>query len=273
MNNDAIIERVITLGDLSALTVIERTQYYIAVCNSIGVNPLTRPFDYLSLGDGDKRKLVLYPNAECAAQLRANNDISISIISRDVVEGIYVVVAKARMGNGREDEASGCVPLVKENGTWERTQSGKSYFKGDGTFASLSPTDRANAMMKAETKAKRRAAFSACGLGIAESADSDDPAVNVTAMIEAEDKKPAEQHEQELFGLPDAKVSNGKSPAPAALKKPEEGTEVKCELHNTVMTYFSTRRMWAHKMPDGLTWCDGADQKSFAPVVATAAGK
>ena len=49
----------ISKGDLSSLTPQQRSDYYLQVCQSCGLNPLTKPFDYLTLNG----KLVLYPDA------------------------------------------------------------------------------------------------------------------------------------------------------------------------------------------------------------------
>lgn len=52
----ALMERVVVDGDLSKLTPAQRLDYYRRVCESLGLNPYSKPFDYLNLGG----KLVLY---------------------------------------------------------------------------------------------------------------------------------------------------------------------------------------------------------------------
>ena len=49
-------ELALVTGDLSRLTPEQRLSYYNRVCESIDVNPLTRPFDYITLNG----KLLLY---------------------------------------------------------------------------------------------------------------------------------------------------------------------------------------------------------------------
>ncbi len=56
------IEDVLIRGDLSKLTEQQRTEYYLRVCQSVGLNPLTRPFDYLMLNG----RLVLYARRDAA---------------------------------------------------------------------------------------------------------------------------------------------------------------------------------------------------------------
>ena len=59
----ALLEKVV-VGDLGKLSPAERMNYYKSVCESVGLNPLTRPFDYLVL----QGKTTLY------ARLVAEND-------------------------------------------------------------------------------------------------------------------------------------------------------------------------------------------------------
>lgn len=144
---DEAIEKVLMTGDLTPLTAGQRVEYYNATCQSLGLNPLTRPFDYVVLN----KKLTLYARKDCTEQLRQKREISINIIERRVEGGVYLVVAEARTKDGRRDEAMGVVAL-------EYADGGKWYaLRGDAL---------ANAFMKAETKAKRRVTLSICGLGL-----------------------------------------------------------------------------------------------------------
>src|SRR3982751_1197435 len=156
------LDQLLIREDLSSLEPEQRAAYYTAVCQSLGLNPLTRPFGFLEL-DG---KLVLYTKRDCTDQLRKMHSISIKILSRELVDSVYIVTAQATTPDGRADESIGAVPLVKEKGEWKQSQSGKRYFQGTGEFIPLNPDARANAIMKAETKSKRRVALSICGLGL-----------------------------------------------------------------------------------------------------------
>lgn len=162
-------EKVLLGGDLARLTPAERLSYYNAVCTSVGLNPLTRPFEYLVLND----RMVLYARKDCTDQLRDLHGISIEIVSRDVVEGVLTVTARATNMTHRTDESIGAVPFLKEEGDWKVAQSGKRYFVGTGTYKPLGLEDRSNAIMKAETKAKRRVTLSLCGLGILDETEID----------------------------------------------------------------------------------------------------
>src|SRR5918996_3901944 len=133
-----VMEQIVLGGDLAGLNAAQRAEYYGAVCRSLGLNPLTKPFEYLTLNG----KLRLYALRDCADQLRRLHAISIYIANRERISDIYVVTARAKDRQGREDESTGAVTV----GT----------LKGDAL---------ANALMKAETKAKRRVTLSIAGLG------------------------------------------------------------------------------------------------------------
>jgi hypothetical protein len=60
--NYALIEQVVIRGDLKGLTATQKSAYYGKVCESIGLNPLTRPFEYIVLNGRE----VLYARKDCA---------------------------------------------------------------------------------------------------------------------------------------------------------------------------------------------------------------
>lgn len=140
------LELVLIQGDLSKLTEAQRVQYYMTVCESVGLNPYTRPFEYIYLNG----KLVLYAKRDATDQLRKIHGISVKIVKSEMSDGLYIVVAEAKDRNGREDSSLGAVAV--------------GNLKGDAY---------ANAIMKAETKAKRRVTLSICGLGMLDETEVD----------------------------------------------------------------------------------------------------
>lgn len=139
-NAATAMERVLVVGDLAKLSTEERVQYYGMVCNSVGLNPLTRPFEYITLNG----KLTLYARKDATDQLRQLHNLSVQIVSRELVgDDCYVVTARATNPGGRCDESIGAVNVGK-----------------------LTGEAKCNAMMRAETKAKRRVTLSFCGLGL-----------------------------------------------------------------------------------------------------------
>jgi hypothetical protein len=163
----SVMEKVVIQGDLSMLNPQERLVYYTKVCESLGLNPLTKPFDYLML-DG---KLVLYAKRDATDQLRKLHKVSITITNREKIGDVYCVTARGTTPDGRTDEAIGAVPLLKEEKVWDaekynsRTQK-KGAYVSTGKLIPLDANELANALMKAEAKAKRRVTLSLVGLGM-----------------------------------------------------------------------------------------------------------
>ena len=137
-NPSDVMESVILKGDLSKLTSEEKVRYYSEVCRSIGLNPLTRPLDYIRLSGRE----VLYAKRDAADQLRKIYGISIEIVSKDQVGDLFMVEVRATDKAGRVDSDIGAV-----------------------TTKGLNGEALANAILKAITKAKRRVTLSISGLG------------------------------------------------------------------------------------------------------------
>jgi hypothetical protein len=141
------LQHILATGDLAKLSNAQRVGYYLDLCRSLGLNPRSRPFDWLMLDN----RLVLYPNKSCAEQLRRAHQISVKVLRREMVGELFVVEVEGRTPQGRTDQASKYVPVTK----WDRN-SGKQV--------RLAGADLGNAYAKAETGAKRRLAFSMVGL-------------------------------------------------------------------------------------------------------------
>src|SRR5262245_16670681 len=159
----ATVERVLIHGDLSKLSPAQKVGYVRYVCDRTGLDPLTQPFAYLYLNG----KEILYAKREATEQLRRNHKVSIHIVSRELIDGIYVVTARATLPDGRCDENIGAVPL--------------EGLKGEA---------KANGMMKAETKSKRRVTLSICGLGMLDESEVESLPVEALQPPESEDPRP-----------------------------------------------------------------------------------
>src|SRR3989304_3062491 len=107
VDSHSIVEKVVIQGDLAALTPAERLTYYKQVCDSVGLNPLTRPFEYIRLNN----KLTLYAKRDATDQLRSIHGVSIKIVGREKVDDLYIVTAQAIDKSGRTDESVGAVNL------------------------------------------------------------------------------------------------------------------------------------------------------------------
>lgn len=133
----ALMESVLLSGDLSKLSPEQRVNYYRNVCESIGLNPLTKPFDYITLNN----KLTLYAKKDATDQLRNIKGVSIDDVDIVETDKQFVVKVKGHDSQGRSDVEVGVVNKTDMQG------------------------NLANAQMKAVTKAKRRLTLSLCGLG------------------------------------------------------------------------------------------------------------
>ena len=135
-----MLERVVVRGDLSVMSDQDKVRYYRQVCSVVGIPLELRPFEFIKLNGRE----VLYVLRSCTEYLRDQRGIACTIESRKELPGeLFEVVVKVIDRTGRTDFGSGIVSL--------RGLSGEA---------------RANAMMKAETKAKRRATLSISGLGL-----------------------------------------------------------------------------------------------------------
>jgi len=139
-HEDDVVAQLILAGDLSKLNATDRVAYYRGYCERIGLDPFTKTFDILRLNG----KEILYLTRSGAQQLNKLHGVSHQITAREVIAGeVYQVTARATLPDGRHTESIGAVSVAR--------MKGENY---------------CNAIMKAETKAKRRSTLDLLGLGI-----------------------------------------------------------------------------------------------------------
>jgi hypothetical protein len=203
------LEAYIAAGDIGRLGPDQRIALYRAVCDSLGLNPLTQPFQYLTLSG----KTVLYATKSCTEQLRQIHGVSVTRMEREIVGDILTVTVSVRERTGREDISTGSVSL-----------------------AGLKGENLSNAHMKAETKAKRRATLSICGLAVLDETEVDSiPGAQAVAVEEfhapakAEPKKAArptrEERRRDLEDLTSPIPQAERVEAPASASAPASGDE------------------------------------------------
>lgn len=175
----ARVEEVLVNGNLALLSAEERMDYVRRVCESLGLNPLTRPLEFITL----QGKLTLYAKRDATDQLRKLHGVNIEVVSQtlDKETGLYTVHVRAIDRNGRTDEDMGIVHLGKKVGD-----------------------DLANGMLKAVSKAKRRVTLSICGLGFLTEEEVED--------IPERDKKPA-------VAMPTRRVEAAVEPPPVTVNR------------------------------------------------------
>lgn len=158
-----IIQKLVIDGDLSKMTAQQKVAYYNQFCKSLGLNPLTQPFQLIKF-QGKER---LYAAKDCTEQLRKIHSVSITDITTELLNDIFIVTAKAKDKNGKTDASTGVVSV-----------------------AGLAGDALANALMKAETKAKRRVTLSICGLGVLDESEIETMKGATTEDISHEVVKP-----------------------------------------------------------------------------------
>lgn len=197
-----LMEDVLIKGDLAKLTSEERNSYYQAVCKSVGLNPLTKPFEYIVLNG----KMRLYALKDCTDQLRSVHGISVTELAESEREGVFVVKAKVSNAQGRTDVSTGAVSIIG--------------LKGEAL---------ANALMKAETKSKRRATLSICGLGMLDETEVDDIPASAKQEVSRDASPPRQatvitqqpqQHAPATHNTPEKSVTRDPVIEPT---KPEQG--------------------------------------------------
>ena len=160
----SIANQLILQGDLSKLSAGDKVRYYNGYCERMGLDPFTKPFDILRLNG----KEVLYCTRSGTQQLNKLHKVSHLITSRDTnaEAGVYIVTSKASLPDGRCTESIGAVNIAG--------LKGEAY---------------ANAIMKAETKAKRRATLDLLGLGVLDESEAETipnaSTVGLQTMVEA----------------------------------------------------------------------------------------
>jgi len=152
----SLMEKVIIGGDMFDLTPEERVLYYQAICHSLKLNPLTKPFDYIKL-DG---KLTLYAKASAAEQLRNIQNISIFKIEDESDDTFFRKIAYGEKADGRKDMSTAVLHKMVYDSYTKKMRTAK-------------PLELANLEMKCETKVKRRLTLSMAGLNMVDESDLD----------------------------------------------------------------------------------------------------
>lgn len=145
---DALYDLVVD-GDLGKLTPDQRVQYLKSVTESLGLNPMTRPFGLIRLDN----KVTLYALKEASVQLAKRDHVTVKLGDYIYIKerNMLMVQATASSPDGRSTDDVAAIPLGEK-------------VLGDAA---------ANAYMKLATKAKRRVILAHCGLGILDETELD----------------------------------------------------------------------------------------------------
>ena len=129
---------VLGSGDLAKLTPGQRVEYLNALCRSVGLNPLTRPFEFIQF----QNKVQIYASANAFQQLAGIHKATLRVDDRTRHDDGWEVWVTAIFPDGREVQDVGWVGIGKAAG-------------GEAV---------GNALKKAVTQGYRRAVRAAVGL-------------------------------------------------------------------------------------------------------------
>lgn len=220
--SDRAIDDLLQKGDFSGLTMRERSLFCYHLARKLGLDPLTKPFDFIVLNN----KLTLYANRACSDQLRRIHRITSGIIYEGPLligdvkrDDVYVVKVRLMEMSPdgqqvlRQEEAIGCISLLNKTGE-----------------------EAANTIMKCHTKALRRGTLAFCGLGMPDESElSSIPGVQVGGVGEPVIYPPRVEGEARFFEqetpLPPSKpvVQPPPAPIPVASKLPQGGVSTSAQ--------------------------------------------
>lgn len=208
-----VVESMVLRGDISGLSPEERARFYLQMCESLGLSAASQPLAILRLNG----KEILYPTRGATDQLAA-----IHRLNREIIDGPRVIdvagtkmiyaVCRATHPNGRTETAVATVPV----------------------------TDPVNALMKCETKAKRRATLSILGLGMLDETEIETIPASVSrahvetptidAAVEPKSSRDAakEAAATAILADYDADVADGRDPDEAHRAAKTKGREQGC---------------------------------------------
>ena len=183
--DERVVESLALRGDISGLSPQDRIRYYLKTCKELGLNASAQPFAFLRLSG----KEVMYPTRGATDQLAR-----IHGVNREIIDGPKVIdlagskvlfaVCRASIGQ-RVETATAAVPLP------------------------TGAENICNAVMKTETKARRRATLAILGLALQDESELDTiprsqreeiptPTREELARAEAEDVEVVEAEDVEV---------------------------------------------------------------------------
>ena len=149
--NESAIESLVLHGDITKMSSRERAVYYVRLCGSLRLNPATQPIKFIAF----QGRTIPYFTRDATDQLAAINRLNRKIIAGPEVRDfcghkLLYAQCEGSLPNGRVETASALVPIPSGGGE-----------------------ALANAVMKTETKSRRRVTLAILGLGFIDESELD----------------------------------------------------------------------------------------------------
>ena len=135
--NVAKIEELLATGNIGQFSPSEKVAYINKICDMMGLNPLTRPFEYVNF----QGKTVLYARKDCTDQLRKIHGVSIKVTSQLILDGLLTITVEATDKTGRTDSDIGALSIagLKGDALAMRSQCGQSLRQRHQAFQASHP--------------------------------------------------------------------------------------------------------------------------------------
>lgn len=158
--------------NVGILTSTQRASFLWHYAKSLGLDPVTKPFDLIP---GQSGKLIVYANRACSDQLRKIHKLTITelhsgplVIGEKIREDVWVTKVRVTNPDGRSEDHVGAVGI-------------------DGLMGEA----LSNAIMKCSTKASRRGTIAFCGLGMLDETEvSSIPNLSEKQTVDAQPIRP-----------------------------------------------------------------------------------
>ena len=208
------VKEALVSDNLKSLSNDKKAKYLEALCTSVGLNPLSQPFMFLETkaNQDAPTKHKVYATRDATEQLRKLYGVSAKKTDTKQSDEVYIVDVEVSDNSGRTDFATGAVALKGKYGA----------FKGETL---------ANAIMRCETKAKRRATLSICGLGFLDETEID----TMIAKPLGDNSKPSE--------LPGEPSAESQPEAPAPIRNETDPTVIPSDKRKALLDHIPAGEM------------------------------
>lgn len=170
-NYDPAAVEAALVGDLSKLSPQQCVNLIMGLCRKTGLDPLTKPFEFIVTWDARKKaeRKILYATKNASEQLSRIHNLVVAIVEKEIVttpcgEQILTLRSTCKSPDGRQSENVAAVSLstVVKN--------------SDGTVALVIPLtgrEYSVAYMRAHTMAMRRVVLTHTGISVPDETEID----------------------------------------------------------------------------------------------------